>query len=270
MSHFAVAVITEGYDTVEELLEPYMENCCGTPDRKYMEFYDVEEEYAKEYENGTVSKVRCPDGSIASKWDKRFKVDERDEMGFMHERYEYPDGYEVVDIPCKEAYPTLGEYLEGWHGYSIDEETGRYGYWQNPNAKWDWYDDNGGRFRQYAIDLMGDQSLPIEDIKFDAAEHMARAEKWWQKNMDEEGKPIGFAAFEWDGLDHDRYVKSRGHLSFRAVVTPDGEWHEVGEMGWWGCSTENADETYEWRLHFEERFLEPYQDYWLTIVDCHI
>ena len=269
MSHFAVAVITEDGQTVDGLLEPYMENCCGTPDYKYMEFYDGIEEYGDEYENGTVSKLKCPDGSLMSKYDKRFEVSDRSD-GIPKMRYEYPDGYEVVDVPCKEAYPTIEDYLREWHCLSRDDATGKYGYWQNPNAKWDWYDENGGRWRQYAIDLMGDQSLPIEDIRFDSAEQMAKAEKWWQEHIGEDGKPKGLDALWWCGLDHDRYVESQGHLSFRAVVTPDGKWHEVGEMGWWGISSESADELYDWDTHFEERFLEPYPDCTLTIVDCHI
>lgn len=29
----------------------------------------------------------------------------------------------------------------------------------------------------------------------------------------------------------------------RAVVTPDGEWHEQGEMSWWSLSSETDEEA---------------------------
>ena len=213
--------------------------------------------------------VKCPDGSLASKYDEQFEVIRMDGK-FPRRRYEYPDGYEVVDVPCKEAFPTIEEYLSNWHGMSEDEITGRYGYWQNPNAKWDWYDETGGRFKGYAENLVGFQHGKVSDIEFDREAHRRAAEKWWDENIDEDGNPKGMAIFEYDGLDRERYIESRSHLSFRAVVTPDGVWHEVGEMGWWGISSEDADETYEWRMHFEERFIEPYQNCTLTVVDCHI
>ena len=271
MSHFAVAVLTAEGQDVDGLLAPYMENCCDTPDYRYMEFYDGAEVYRDDYENGTVSKLRCPDGTLMSKYDKSFAVRSKDKSGLTHERYEYPEGYEVVEIPCKDAYKTIEDYLQDWHGYEKDPMTGKYGYWQNPNAKWDWYDEDGGRFRKYAEELIGAQSIAVADIKFDADEHREAAEAWWQANMDADGKPkTPFALWENDGMNHDQFVESRAHVSFRAVVTPDGKWHEPGEMGWFGISSESADEMFEWRLRFEERFLEPYRDCTLTVVDCHI
>jgi len=43
------------------------------------------------------------------------------------------------EIPLKEIYPNISDYMEDWHGLQIDEDTNKYGYWKNPNAKWDWY-----------------------------------------------------------------------------------------------------------------------------------
>lgn len=211
MSHFAVAVLTKEGQEVDDLLAPYMENCCGTPDYRYIEFY----------------------GCDQCSW--------HDESG----------------DDCEDC--------------EIDEITGKRGYWQNPNAKWDWYDDDGGRFRKYAEGLIGAQRIAVEDIRFDAKAHRRAAEEWWQANMDADGKPkTPFAIWENDGMTREQFIESRAHLSFRAVVTPDGEWHEPGEMGWFGISSESADEMYEWRLHFAERFLEPNHDCTLTVVDCHI
>lgn len=87
MSHYPVLVLSRTGQSVDELLLPYMENCCEDPPIDFMEFYEDE-------------------------------------------------------------------------GCDVDWRTGKRGYWQNPNAKWDWC-VVGGRFsgllrlnrsRQYWID----------------------------------------------------------------------------------------------------------------------
>ena len=48
-------------------------------------------------------------------------------------------------IPLKESYPDgFDSFIKDWAGHEKDE-NGRYGYWENPNAKWDWY-KLGGRW----------------------------------------------------------------------------------------------------------------------------
>jgi hypothetical protein len=52
-----------------------------------------------------------------------------------------------LDEEKKAKYPTLESYADDYHGYrahQIDGET-RYGYYENPNARWDWY-QVGGRW----------------------------------------------------------------------------------------------------------------------------
>jgi hypothetical protein len=49
------------------------------------------------------------------------------------------------DIPVQKYYGTFEKYIEEYAGYSKDEKTGKYGYWENPQAKWDWY-QVGGRW----------------------------------------------------------------------------------------------------------------------------
>ena len=38
----------------------------------------------------------------------------------------------------QEKYKTVEDFATSWHGYQRTPE-GRYGYWHNPNDKWDWY-----------------------------------------------------------------------------------------------------------------------------------
>jgi hypothetical protein len=92
-------VLVIGED-VEEQLAPFQENNMGDCPKKYMEFNDMEDEMLKEYEND-----------------------------------EYSSG-ELL----KEKYSSFDVFAKEYHGYKQrDAEKGRYGYWENPNKKWDWW-----------------------------------------------------------------------------------------------------------------------------------
>lgn len=68
-------------------------------------------------------------------------------MEFNDMTDEVRDEYDELGADGKEKYPTFELYVEDYHGYKaheIDGET-RYGYYENPNAKWDWY-QVGGRW----------------------------------------------------------------------------------------------------------------------------
>ena len=68
------------------------------------------------------------------------------------------------------------------------------------------------------------------------------------------------------------YEKIQTEFWTRAVITPDGEWHELGRMGWFGMSSEEPEDTLEWVEKYYERFIEPaIENGWtLNIIDCHI
>ena len=112
MSHFVVGVIRDlkTDQTVEELLEPYMENSAGTPDYEYMEFYDVEEECRLNYETDTIDMLRSPDNKIVFSWSKEVpKTGAGDEV---------PEGWVKIKMPAKIMYPTIEDYINwrslGW------------------------------------------------------------------------------------------------------------------------------------------------------------
>ena len=55
-----------------------------------------------------------------------------------------------------------------------------------------------------------------------------------------------------------------------AFRTPDGEWHERGEMGWWAIVS-NEKEKNDWETEFKnviDEFKD--EDIYVTLVDCHI
>ena len=54
-----------------------------------------------------------------------------------------------------------------------------------------------------------------------------------------------------------------------AFVTPDGEWHERGTMGWWAIVINEKDEQ-SWDAEFKKFVNSLEDDVYVTLVDCHI
>lgn len=141
MSHFTVMVIGEN---VETQLAPFQENNMGDCPKEFMEFNDMEDEFLEEYENGSTTKVVMPDGTYKNRWDDAFR--KPGEHGIGSNTHEVPAELEQREVPFKELYATFEEFVAGYHSYEKrDEDKNRYGYWENPNRKWDWY-QVGGRW----------------------------------------------------------------------------------------------------------------------------
>lgn len=304
MSHFAVAVFSDGKKTIDELMAPYQENNMGDCPKEYLEFKNLKEEERDTYENDTVTRIKLPDGTLYSPWESIFKKEITEEeyntfkedddrkvecSGWGRERKYYIRDYKLLDgqeveVPYKELYPTIEAYLKDYWDSEIDEETGEYGYWENPNAKWDWY-EVGGRWSnilKYKDGSKGNFGY-VKDIDFTPDEDTYKeAARFWEVVVDKEPlkegeKESDFITCYNDNyykdyyLNKELYAKMLSQFSTRAVITPDGKWHEVGEMGWFGCSSESADENIKWEMHYKERFIDSaHPDWILAIVDCHI
>ena len=120
MSHFVVAVIlpeeckdiedVPGY--LEDILAPYNEQ--PHTGSKYVEWSDHTDEIARDFEKAIEENMAFDDGTLFS-----------------------------------DKYKDLDSYAKDYFGYSeIPGEKGRYGYEDNPNAKWDWW-VIGGRWKGY-------------------------------------------------------------------------------------------------------------------------
>ncbi len=222
MSHFTVLVVG---DDPETQLAPFQENNMGDVPGKYLEFYDVEEEYRKEYENGERNEFYCDSSSTCGqKLSKRnfdiinnmnvgeqtFLTIQKEGMCYFEKGKYYkcycgdvqgkkiwiknkdiietksPDknlcfegiiSVEVINppkkIPLKEFYPDGFEnFIEEWAGYKKDE-IGRYGYYENPNAKWDWHQLGGrwtGHFKLKEIKKLGYDGVFFQKMGFTNAE----------------------------------------------------------------------------------------------------
>ncbi len=262
MSHFSVAVFSDGKKTVEELLAPYQENNMGDCPTQYLKFVSATESEREKYETGMVKMVYLHDGSYMYPWDeeglkRRFSHttfnDGKDHSIFYGGKSEYlirnsrdfflgnvqtvfylgEKGAKLQMVPYKKIYQTLQDYVREYVEAPWDEEKQDYGYWENPNAKWDWW-QVGGRWNKFLKTLCGERCAEarVADIDF--------------------------------GIDLSSVITY-------AVVMPDGKWYQKGNMGWFGIGNETVEESCEWDMRFKETFIDQANPDWkLTIVDCHI
>ena len=132
MSHFTVLVV--GQD-IEKQLAPFQENNMGDCPREYMEFEDEGDELRRRYAEESEEMVVLPDGEQVVYWNKR--VADAEKNGRL----------ERVQVPHKVRFATFEAFADEYAS-GKDEETGRYGYWHNPNSKWDYW-QLGGRWTGY-------------------------------------------------------------------------------------------------------------------------
>ena len=126
----------------------------------------------------------------------------------------------------------------------------------------------------------------VSDIEWDVMREVELQERKmiWKQYMDEYAEKMLYAKTEeekeferrwlrmkygipFDVTEEKYLANSTGFTTF-AVITPDGEWHERGAMGWFGV-VQGEDE--EWDEKYKERFLDTADpDWYLTVIDCHI
>jgi hypothetical protein len=74
----------------------------------------------------------------------------------------------------RREYPTLDDFISKYAGYKKDETTGRFGDWENPNRKWDWW-AIGGRWSGFFPIKSAATTKTAREIALDAAIAEAQA-----------------------------------------------------------------------------------------------
>ena len=272
MSHYTVAVFTDPLNdglSVDALLAPFNENIQV---ERYLsttrqEAIDYERKYIaskkEEYDQYLADPEKFIQENFGGKTDSY-------QFEFLTE--EFPKRLEWDDEQCYQ------HYVEHIDKEFIDEETGDIYSTYNPDSKWDWY-SIGGR---WGCELF---------VKEDCDEEFGYTDEAFVRNVDfarmradliEDLTPyqefmVGDTMFKKEYLqelypDEETYIQKNTEFSTFAVLTPDGEWHEPGSMGWFGCSSETPEENTEWHKNYIENFIKPAieKNWYLTIVDCHI
>lgn len=366
MSHFTVLVVGEN---IREQLKPYCEHTEFTSE--YHEFVDKTDEVLKDWETDTNSEWypedridtdmitinKLNDGEdafiryddipfIRPKVGSRFMVYYRrnKEMSRVYVKVEeYIKESMLVsripepkEIPVCEVYADLDTFAKDYHGY--EKEGDRYGYYANPNAKWDWYQVGGrwngffkckennenvvalgepGAFqnkpREGYVDSIVKKDIDLDGMFSDAMEKAIEEYDIfmevfkdieipsWKEIREKHGENIDDARDEFHntdynkilsavdrknnkyvsswiwagdivdyfkGFDKDRFIHSRVMSSIATfAVVMNGTWIERGDMGWWGCVSDERD---DWETEFCKIFSSIAETTRLTVVDCHI
>lgn len=271
MSHFTVAVFTDPKhdgDSVDSLLGPYNENI---EVERYL-YKTKAELIADERKRIAYHKERY-DQYLADpeKYVQENFVGQTDNYQFKWLTTEFPPQMSWTDEECYQ------HAIEHVSPEKIDPETGDMWSTYNPDSKWDWW-ALGGRWGCTLLVkdedgeyVHADEGF-VRDVDFEGmckelAEDLTPYEDYMK----------GDQIFKKEYLeslypDEKTYIQKNTEFSTFAVVTPDGKWHECGEMGWFGCSSETAEENTAWHNNYYDKFIKPAieNDWYVTIVDCHI
>ena len=254
MSHFSVAVLSHAPQDVETLLAPFDESTCNPA---YVEFEAADESM--------------------------------EEIRWAFEREKKPG-------------ETLEDFVSRWYGYTYNAELDAWGYLCNPNAKWDWW-ELGGRWSNMLRLKAGrkgnraDRTCPntkkprkrsycaqaqLKDIDFSPdPQAYNEALRFWEVVV--EGRPLRkgedpgqfrlHASREYylkQFQDKEQYALACTSFTTWALVTPDGDWHESGTMGWFGTSNATPQSRSRYGEFLRSTLANADPEMWLSIVDCHI
>lgn len=253
--HFTVGVIHELGEMVD-MLEVYNEYDRHT-------FNNMEEELAGKYTEETKLMLKDKEGLLHHPW--KFTEEERKQM-------------EEVTATMDEMYKSKEDFFQDYYGLEKDDD-GVYGYWYNPQAKWDWY-EVGGRWQgsllvkndvsDYAegsegvvhnrkpgpvIDgYMWVDGAFLKDIEWEKMEELNREKfgKHWEKERDNEQR---FLTGIKEGEPKEVYL---------ARAVPFGTYAVLNDKGWFD------EEEYNDKNYYDEFIKNEDQNKFLTVVDCHI
>jgi len=274
MSHFLVLVATEDL-SIEEALQPYHDFESTGIDDEYVQNLDVLEEFRQRYVTSSILRYISPDGILEHPYNNKFYRDAtKEELEVMNNNKELhhrvkpiqidhdkiikakvpylPDGYREEISYLKDEL-SFAEYLNDFSNLKqiseddpIDSEC-MYGWFRvndknvvteviirtNPNKIWDWW-SIGGRFRETLY----------SKVTCNWTSCAKKADIDWEYMEKENKKPF---------------------LPF-GLITKDG-YISKGDIGWFG-EEHNVDEN--WKQRFEDKLRTVPDNFYLTVVDCHI
>ena len=185
------------------------------------------------------------------------------------------------EVKDEYSYQSFDQFMKEYYGYHQDQD-GQWGYFTNPNAKWDWYQEGGrwdGFFRAKNGEMVNSELVSEIDFSPDQQAY-DKAIRFWEVMVDgqplKEGEAQGDFFTLWKPEYYreqygtkEKYAMSQASVTPWAFVTADGDWVESGNMGWWGMSDATQDSRSAFDAAFKKYVEEnPYMT--VTAVDCHI
>ncbi len=235
-------------------------------------------------------------------FDPSFKVEDL-EKEFEKFKEEHKKEMEESKEDYWKKYKTCSakKWLDNWSGEYLNKEGTHYGYYRNPNAKWDWH-SLGGRWtgslklKKGRRGEVGEPGLGASRAKSRTCDQARKGDidfssdkkaykgfiRFWElyvegkkpKNKEEQEiikheiykKEYFLAQFK----TKERYAQLQSEFSTHAVLK-DGEWFESGKMGWWGMSSATPKQEGEFKEGFYDRWIKDLpDDMLLSVYDCHI
>ena len=158
--------------------------------------------------------------------------------------------------------------------YDFDPETGKRGYWENPNAKWDYY-----RQRKYLRTKNGfvDECRVSELLTEVTQDEINRAKADWNAILNGTPEELFDRRLYFNReyyieqfTDEAGYIKHNTGLLPWAFVTPDGVWHQKGNMGWWAMNDATKESRDQYFKDFRATVASLPPDLMAYALDCHI
>lgn len=156
----------------------------------------------------------------------------------------------------------------------VDPETGERGYWENPNAKWDYY-------RPWPIKPAAKGRgfpLRVSDVAWDAtpSERKNAADDWAAIIRGDKDEMLDRSLYfrrEYyleEFVDEETYVSENSGVLPWAFITPDGVWHQKGNMGWWAANDATRESRKKYHEELNNAIRAVPQDLMAFLFDCHI
>lgn len=202
-------------------------------------------------------------------------------MQFVSVYKECEERYEKTSEKIKTKYPTLKEYIENCYRYKYDESQKDYGYWENPNARWDyWLLCEKDSMARYQCEKMPDGYCKIKDFKkiMNCEELYNKAIRTWEIVV--EGQPLKDGEEKPFWCEKEYYInsfktKERFLIEMGTPYTYafiyEGKWYEKGSIDWLASNVSTEDIIYLYVEKFMQIINDPKnQELYIAFVDCHI
>lgn len=140
---------------------------------------------------------------------------------------------------------------------------------RNPDAKWDWY-VIGGRWAGYwIVHPKGDEAAALSAPAWQGRMFpLSGADLEYAQRMDARAGTRVDVARKMD-IDFENPDINGGHLETFAFLDSDGEWHEKGDMGWFGISHGDKEQDV-WNEEYRALVAKESDNAWFVLVDFHI
>jgi hypothetical protein len=165
----------------------------------------------------------------------------------------YKELYEKYMKIYKEFPPEQAtkRFMKDWYRYIYEPEYLAWGYYHNPNAKWDWY-SIGGRWRGF---------FPLKQNA--SFKHIGKPGLGNNKPyLDTD------VSFKRD-IDFEKLKSEYNCTPSTHAILKDGKWIEKGKMGWWGAVLDEKPKC-DWKKEWINIVQEAGNNDLFVIVDCHI